>query len=341
MVDAAGELIYVGKAKCLRSRLLSYFRKNSRDAKAGRIIQCTRAIAWEFAPCEFGALLRELELIRRWTPRFNVQGQPLRRRRSYLCIGRAPAPYVFLAPRPPKSARWVYGPVPGGVKVREAVRRLNEWYGLRDCPKPQTVVFADQGELFPLLRTPGCLRHEIGACLAPCAAVCTQKAYSSAVRSARAFLEGNDDAPLQTLERDMQAASTALQFERAASLRDKLDVLTWLRKHLQRLRDCGRESFVYTAAGHDGAEIWYLIHGGRVRSAFWAPVDEPGADALAAAMADVLNAAAPGPPSLEEIDGVLLAASWFRKHESQRLRTLTLSEARQVCDRRRTALTPA
>src|ERR1700731_1903084 len=88
MVDATGELIYVGKAKCLRSRLLSYFRPNSRDPKAGRILGQTRTLVWEPAPNEFAALLRELELIRRWRPRCNVQGQPTRYRRTYVCVGR-------------------------------------------------------------------------------------------------------------------------------------------------------------------------------------------------------------------------------------------------------------
>src|SRR5262249_26811429 len=99
MVDARGELIYVGKAKCLRTRLLSYFRASSRDPKAGRIREATRLLAWDPAQTEFSALLRELELIRRWQPRFNVQGQPKRKRRTLVCLGRRPAPYAFLAPR--------------------------------------------------------------------------------------------------------------------------------------------------------------------------------------------------------------------------------------------------
>ena len=82
MVDAAGQLMYIGKAKCLRARLLSYFRPQSRDPKAGRILAHTGTIVWEHAPSEFAALLRELELIRRWRPPFNVQGQPRRGRRS-------------------------------------------------------------------------------------------------------------------------------------------------------------------------------------------------------------------------------------------------------------------
>ena len=198
MVDASGELIYVGKAKCLRSRLLSYFRPNSRDPKAGRIIENTFVIAWELATSEFAALLRELELIRRWQPRFNVQGQPRRRQRIYVCVGRKPAPYLFTAARPPRTARHIFGPVPAGDKVREAVRRVNDWFRLRDCPQAQEMLFADQSELFPLERTPGCIRHEIGQCLGPCAAACSRGAYTDAVGSALAFLEGHDAAPLGT-----------------------------------------------------------------------------------------------------------------------------------------------
>src|SRR5262245_47680696 len=104
MLDAAGELIYVGKAKQLRLRLASYFRTGSRPAKAGRILRETRAIVWEICNHEFAALLREQELIRRWRPRWNVQGQPLRRRLAFLCVGRPPAPYVFLTRQPPPGA---------------------------------------------------------------------------------------------------------------------------------------------------------------------------------------------------------------------------------------------
>src|SRR5262249_59495239 len=101
MLDANDTLIYVGKAKELRARLLSYFRGRSRDPKAGRILEPTQTVVWEHAASEFAALLRELELIRRWRPRFNVQGQPHRRARTFICLGRRPAPYAFLLRRPP------------------------------------------------------------------------------------------------------------------------------------------------------------------------------------------------------------------------------------------------
>jgi excinuclease ABC subunit C len=329
MVDATGELIYVGKAKCLRARLLSYFRPRSRDPKAGRIVGNTFVIAWEPAASEFAALLRELELIRRWQPRFNVQGQPHRRRRIYVCVGRKPAPYVFTSARPPRTARQVFGPVPAGDKVREAVRRVNDWFRLRDCPQAQEMVFADQRELFPLELSPGCIRHEIGQCLGPCAAVCSRDDYAAGAAAAVAFLEGGDRAALVAIERDMLAASAATQFERAAALRDKLASLQWLAGHLDHLREAAGQSFVYALPSDEGPELWYAIHGGRVRAVFPAPHDDATRRHAAAALAAIYpkSAGEPGGLSVHEIDGVLLVASWFRRNSAERQRRLSPQEA--------------
>jgi excinuclease ABC subunit C len=329
MVDASGELIYVGKAKCLRTRLLSYFRTQSRDPKAAHILEHTRTIVWEPAPSEFAALLRELELIRRWQPRCNVHGQPRRYRRTYLCVGRPPAPYVFLAARPPSTAKFTFGPVPGGEKAREAARRLNDWFRLRDCPQAQEMVFADQQEIFPVLRAPGCLRHEIGQCLAPCAAACSRTEYKAEVRNALAFLDGRDPSPLAVLERRMIEASAALAFERAAALRDKLDALQWLNTYLQRVRDAARQSFVYAVPGHDSPVLWYLIHEGRVQGL---TAVNDAQTALTAVYAKRRERAAP--PTVDEIDEVLLVAGWFRRHAAERERTFSPEQAlRQLLEK--------
>jgi excinuclease ABC subunit C len=324
MVDGKGELVYVGKTKCLRGRLLSYFCHRSRDPKATRIICDTRKLVWEVAPDEFAALLRELELIRRWQPRHNVVGQPRRRRRYYVCVGRKPAPYVFLALRPPRTAFACFGPLPGMHRAREAVRRLNDWFRLRDCPQAQEMVFADQQELFPVLRTPGCLRHDIGNCLGPCAAACSQVDYGKHIDAALAFLQGKDKSPLEILQREMIAASAALAFERAASLRDRVDALRWLSKHLERMRHASRHSFIYPVTAHDGSLRWYLIHQGQVRAAVSAPHDEASRHAVAERIQATFHRAAPGAAlPLDEVDGVMLVAGWFRRHPEERQRTLS------------------
>jgi excinuclease ABC subunit C len=335
MINESGELIYVGKAKSLRSRLLSYFRPKSRDPKAGRILRDARVVAWEPAHGEFAALLRELELIRRWRPRFNVQGQPHRRRRAYVCVGREPAPYLFLSPRQPGTAFAGFGPVPGGATAREAVRRLNDWFRLRDCPKAQKMVFADQRALVPLDLVAGCLRVEIDACLGPCAAACSRGDYSAAVRAAVRFLEGVDASPLDALQRDMQEASAAQHFERAAALRDRWQPMHWLSGQLERVRQACRRSCVYPAAGHKGArDHWCVIHHGRVRAVTPAPRDDVGRAAAAAALEAVYQHAAAAPPGPHEIDGMLLVASWFRRHPGERDKILSPAAARALCQRR-------
>jgi excinuclease ABC subunit C len=317
MLDAANQLIYVGKAKRLRSRLLSYFRPRSRDPKAGRILRQARSIVWEFTGSEFAALLRELELIRHWAPRFNVHGRPGRRRFVYVCLGRRPAPYAFLARRPVEGTVACLGPISGGGKAAEALRWLNNWFKLRDCPQKQEMFFADQRELVPSSWTPGCLRYEIGTCLGPCIGACTRQRYRKHVRAAKAFLDGTTTSLLAKLQAEMQTASARLAFERAALLRDKLQALGWLHERLCRLRRLrDHEPFVYRVANQQGAETGYLIQGGHVRAV--APLAlESSAQACEALTEKCAFKPAPLPANPEEL---FLIASWFRRHPEERSR---------------------
>jgi excinuclease ABC subunit C len=334
MIDAAGELIYVGKALRLRTRLLSYFRPRSRGRKAGRIVRDARALVWEVWGHEFAAILRETELIRRWRPRWNVQGQPLRRRLAFLCLGREPAAYAFLSRKPPRDAVARFGPMPAGPRAQEAARRLNDVFGLRDCPQPQEMIFPEQGELFPILRAPGCLRHEIGACLGPCTGSCPRPEYSKQVKAARAFLEGRAPRVLDDLEARMQTAAAAQQYELAGSLRDRWQALNWLAGHLGRLREAQQTlSFVYPLTGWDQRTLWFLIHGARVVAAVPAPVDRASARLARAAIDAVF-----GGRKLcglltpyEHLDGRWLVMSWFRKRPGELARALPPREALRRC----------
>jgi excinuclease ABC subunit C len=328
MVDERGEVIYVGKARCLRTRLLSYFRPRSRDPKAGAIIRQTRLLAWEVLPTELSALLRELELIRRWQPRFNVQGQPRRARPAWVCVGRRPAPHVFLAYRVPSTAEAAFGPVPGGAVSREAVRRLNDLFGLRDCPSPQTMVFADERELFPLHHSAGCLRLEIGHCLGPCAAACSRDDYHDRVREVHAFLDGEDGSLLARLEEEMTAAAQGMQFERAGVLRDRLAVLGWLRERLDRLKAARRLTLVYPLQGSDARDWWYVLSRGQVRAIFPAPASANEATAVGRRLGEVLSEKR---GRTEQAETLLLIESWFRRSPEELARGLSLEEAIRRC----------
>jgi excinuclease ABC subunit C len=320
MIDATGRLIYVGKAKALRVRLLSYFRSKSRDPKAGRILGLTRSIVWEPCPHEFAALVRELELIRRWRPHFNVRGKPRRQKPTYLCVGRQPAPQIFLSRVPPADVLAVYGPLFAGDRLSEAVRRLNDHFGLRDCPRQQEMIFADQKELFPADRSPGCLRHEIGTCLGPCFAACTRADYRKRVHAACAFLSGEDQGPLEAVRLAMAAASQRLEFERAAIFRERLELFDWLAQSLAQIKFARRDqSFVYRTMGPSGTPTWFAIHRGRVVNIVKAPDTSAERKRVFRAFEAIYGPERLGrtPVTRQEIDHFLLVSAWFRHHPAE------------------------
>lgn len=318
MLGKHGELIYIGKAKSLRARLMSYFRESS-DPKAGRILRHTHTLVWETVCDEFGALVRELELIRRHRPRFNVLGQPGQRRYCYVCLGRSPASYAYVNRTPNGKDVGVYGPFTSAALAGEAVRRLNDWYRLRDCPQTVAMHFADQGNLFVEERSPKCLRFEIGTCTGPCVAACTRPSYGSQVRGAKRFLDGVDDRPIKELMAKMQEASATMQFERAAAIRDRLAHIEWLWEKLNWLRNARKENtFVYPLAGADGRTVWYLIHRGRVRGACFQPACADSAASTRALMEEVYNRDLGPGVTPGQVDHVLLVSAWFRKYPVER-----------------------
>ena len=166
MTAVDGEVIYVGKSKTLRTRLLSYFRAQFPRDKGARILREAATLEWEPLPNEFSALLRELRLIKQLRPRYNVLGVPGLQRHHYICVGKSPAPYVHVTTTPSNKEQGVYGPFVKWGKSDDAARRLNDLFKLRDCPQTVPLSFAEQGELFDPDRGAKCLRFELGTGLA-------------------------------------------------------------------------------------------------------------------------------------------------------------------------------
>jgi excinuclease ABC subunit C len=325
MVATDGEVVYVGKAKQLRTRLLSYFRAAYPDDKGARILREAHTIEWDYVPSEFAALLGELRLIKRFRPRHNVA---MKRDGRNLCFikltgGKAPKLTVVRGPGNDDSALY-YGPFLGAMRVAESLRELSDVLGLRDCSLDKHMHFSDQRELFTLgPRTPGCLRYELKKCLGPCIAACSSNEYMEHVRLARDFLDGADDGPLETLRREMEVSSERLQYERAAAYRDKWHRLEALRTEFGRLRFAVESlSFVYRVAGYDGRERVYVIRRGRVRGEMDAPVTGDERTALQRTLDEVFADTTSGMqvPS-HEIDELLLLSSWFRRFPAEMERT--------------------
>ena len=162
MTSADGEIVYVGKSKRVRTRLLSYFRCGPAE-KGARIVRNAASIDWEYTPSEFAALLAELRLIKKLRPRLNVAMKRDARHFAFIKVTRGPASKLLVVRGAGDEAADVYyGPYYGAERVNEAVRELNDALGLRDCGSDRRMHFADQPELFEIApRTPGCLRYEI------------------------------------------------------------------------------------------------------------------------------------------------------------------------------------
>jgi excinuclease ABC subunit C len=163
MLSPEGEIVYVGKSKRVRSRLLSYFRCSYPEDKGARILREAGRIEWDYTPSEFAALLEELRLIKRYRPRFNVAMKRDARHFVFIKLARVPAPKLLVVRGAGQDdAAVYYGPFQGAYRVNEAVRELNDVLGLRDCALDSKMHFADQRELFQLTpRTPGCIRFEV------------------------------------------------------------------------------------------------------------------------------------------------------------------------------------
>jgi excinuclease ABC subunit C len=319
LLSPDGEVLYVGKSKGVRTRLLTHFRAQYPHDKSARMVAEAETVAWDYEPSEFAACLAELRLIKRWRPRYNVMMKRDARHYAFIRLTPGPAPKLHVVRGAHgNDAATYFGPFHGALQLAAALRELNDSLGLRDCSLDTSMHFADQVELPVVVpRTPGCIRYEIGRCLGPCVAAPTAAQYDDRVRLAREFLAGRHDAPIVALRDAMEASSERLEFERAASLRDKVARLESLQDQFARLRFAVETlSFTYRVPGTGGDDRVYVIRRGRVRHE--APEPRTPADrvALDARVADVFATAAreTGAVPSHEIDELLLLASWFRKH---------------------------
>jgi len=335
-LDAGGGVFYVGKAKDLRARLLSYFTAPWPDSKSAHLIRAAADLTWRYQPSEFAALLEELRLIARLRPFSNVRGNRSRRRMVFIKLTGGAAPKLKVTESTADRAARYYGPFQSHWRTAEGVRVVADLLRLRDCAQDRPLRFADQSDLFGASEPAACLRHELGTCLGPCAAKCSAEAYRGAVAHAVAFLESRGVAPLDRVVDAMADASDAADYERAAAWREKLDYLESLFASVSRLRAATEAlTFVYgvrdrttrrNRARRD--DRVYLVHRGLVRSlAPWprTPIEQ-GAFAAQVERWAGTPAAGPAARTAPEMDELLLVMSWFRQHPEEYEATTPLGE---------------
>ena len=324
MLGDDGRPLYVGKSIRVRTRLLSYFRAPAGE-KAAKLILETGRIRWEYIPNEFSTLLHEMRLIQRSQPRFNRQHKR-KRMYAFVKLTREHAPRILPVTRAVPDGSLYFGPFPAVGNVGRAVRDLAHALGLRDCPGATPVFFDDQLEVFGEGRTPLCMRAELGTCLAPCCGGTSSEDYQRRVVAARSFLEGRTRAPLAVLEGRIRGAVARLDFEYAATIRDRMERLRAFQEHLAAFR--GRiESltFLYRVPGFGGDNRLYLIRRGRLRSEFPYPTTAGERREVDEAVEAVYRAPEGGPASLAPHDAaeILLLARWFELRPKELKRTAT------------------
>lgn len=324
MLSAAGQPLYVGKSVQVRTRLLSHLRVHH-GRKAATLIRQTGRIRWEYVPNELSALVREMELIQRWQPRFNVRHKS-KPRYGFVKLTREVAPRILPVSRVIPDGSLYFGPFPLVGRLRRTVRELAHTLGLRDCSATTPVFFDDQLDLFPQGSAPLCMRADLGTCLAPCCGATSGDVYSRRVAIARRFLEGRTRDPLTRLERRTEEAARRLDFEYAAILRDRISRFGALQSQLAAFR--GRIeglTFLYRIPGFAGDDRLFLIRRGRIRRDYPYPQSERERNEVTQAVEDVYQSAERGPAALpaRQVAEVMLVARWFEHHPGELNRTAT------------------
>ncbi len=327
MLDPTGRVIYVGKAKRLRNRVLSYFRARYPDDKQARILNAAENIEWDEMPSEFAALLGEMRQIQRYRPAFNVR-MNRSRRIGFVKVSPGPAPKIYVGNTPGPDGTMHYGPFTAVGRLRESVRALNDLLGLRDCALRMPMAFPEQGDLFNAGQHALCIRHELQLCAGPCAGLVSECDYKSRVATAVAFLEARAIAPLDRVVEEMTHASEQDDFERAAWWRGKFEHLEWLLSASTRSRAAlAALTFVYLDPGTYGDDRAYIVNHATVRAAAPAPRTPIEQEAFRALVAEHAQwAPSPGAVPMAAIDEMLLVLQWFRRRPGAFGRTISFDD---------------
>ena len=267
LLDAAGKVLYIGKARNLRRRVSSYFRGGGLDGKTLALTAKVADIECTVTHSETEALLLEQSLIKRERPPYNVV---LRDDKSY--------PYIELAadadfPRlcfhrgaRRKTARY-FGPYPSASAVRESLNILQKLFRLRQCD-----------DSFFKNRSRPCLQHQIRRCSAPCVGFIDKEAYGRDVALGVLFLEGRSKQVLEMFKRNMQSAAEQLDYERAARYRDQIAQLQLVQEqqHIQ-AADGDVDLFAVVEGGGQACILGLFVRSGRmIGQRAWFPRNELG-----------------------------------------------------------------
>jgi excinuclease ABC subunit C len=253
MRNAAGEVIYVGKAVNLAQRVRSYFQRSSQEQpKVRRLVREIADLEWILTNSEVEALILEANLIKRYRPRYNVRLKD-DKRYPYLQITREPFPRVRITRRFVRDGSRYFGPYTSTSALRETLDLLRHLFPFRTCDR--TITGQDRR---------ACLYYDLKLCPAPCIGAVDEATYRQTITELEQFLEGEGEAVLEALREQIEAASAEMAFERAALLRDRYRALQQVMQRQAIISTAALNQDVIAIARDEGqacVEVFFVRHG--------------------------------------------------------------------------------
>lgn len=254
MKNIAEKIIYIGKAKNLRSRVRSYF-TDSKDhsPKTRLLVSNINDIEYILTKTEVEAFLLEASLIKKHRPKYNIR---LRDDKAYPYIRFSwadPFPRLYLARKVKKDGSLYFGPYTSGLAVHGTIRFLNRTFKIRDC---RDAVFSS--------RTRPCLTYQIGRCSAPCVNYISEQDYRAEMEGAKLFLKGQNKKVIKTMTEKMMTAAGEEKFEVAARLRDSVSAIKAVLEKQAVINDTSEKD--QDAIGYFGDERGCLIETVHIRA---------------------------------------------------------------------------